>query len=127
MFDVIWDIFQQRQIHQLQNSNSAKNNRQDDKQLGVEIRLKDLEQRHEQLKLVTLSLWALLKDHTGLLESDLKKYVENLDLTDGKLDGKVHIKETVDCTGCSRSILTTSHHCPYCGNQLKRKNVFSRA
>ena len=35
--------------------------------------------RHEQLKLVTLALWRLLKDRVGITEAELERYVESTD------------------------------------------------
>ena len=59
--------------------------------------------RHEQLKLVTLALWRLLKDRVGLTEAELKRYVESTDLLDGAADGKVDLtRELVKCSRCSR-------------------------
>ena len=89
--------------------------------------MRELERRHEQLKLVTLAMWTLLKEHSGLTEGDLKKYIEKVDLMDGKLDGKAHTKEKVHCGGCDRYILATALACPYCGQALKVKSPFSRA
>jgi len=40
--------------------------------------LKDLEQKHEQLKLVTLAMWQMLKSHTGLTDNDLKKFIREV-------------------------------------------------
>lgn len=69
-----------------------------------------------------------MRDHAGLMEADLRKYVEQIDLLDGKMDGKVrHLNEKVACAGCDRTILGTSNVCPYCGTLLKRKSVFSNA
>ncbi len=130
MIDFIWDFFQQGQISDLQNSRSAdleKSRYQDQKISGTDNRLRQLEQRHEQLKLVTLAMWTLLKEHSGLIEGDLKKYIHQVDLMDGKLDGKVNTKEKVDCGGCGRTILTTSLTCPYCGTELIRSNPFANA
>lgn len=131
MLDLFWDLFQQGQIHTLQSSRLGqleKEKAQDNKSAALEARLQDLEQRHEQLKLVTLAFWSLLRDHSGLMEADLRKYVEKIDLLDGKQDGKVATHpEKLECTGCGRTVLGTSNVCAYCGTALKRKNVFSNA
>ncbi|MDK1288376.1 hypothetical protein [Pseudoalteromonas umbrosa] len=129
MIDFIWDMFQQRQIGEVQDglrSNLEKDKYQDGKISTNDARLKELERRHEQLKLVTMAMWTLLKDHSGLTENDLKKYIEKVDLMDGKADGRVNTKEKSDCKGCGRTILTTSLACPYCGGDLQRKSAFSK-
>ena len=131
MLDFFWDLFQQGQINNLQTSRLGhleKEKAQDNKSDSLEARLQDLEQRHEQLKLITLAFWSLLRDHSGLMEADLRKYVEKIDLLDGKQDGKVTAQtEKVECTGCGRTVLGTSNVCAYCGTALRRKNIFSNA
>jgi rRNA maturation endonuclease Nob1 len=127
MIDFIFDLFQQGQIHDAKADielGKEKNKYQDHKITSSDIRLKDLEQRHEQLKLVTMAMWTLLKDHTGLTEGDLRKYIEKVDLMDGKADGKINTKERSDCLNCNRTVLSTSLACPYCGGKLNRKSSF---
>lgn len=125
MIDLIWDLFQHRKIEQA----TFKNKLQDEKlegqrnevdRLGQQLR--ELEKRHEQLKLVTLAMWSLLRDHSGLMESDLRKYVEKIDLMDGRRDGKAAVeKERTNCVACERIILTTAPVCPYCGTYSNPK------
>lgn len=130
MIDFIWDIFQQKQIGDVQKDihlNYEKDKYQDGQISRSAAELRELERRHEQLKLVTMAMWTLLKEHSGLTEGDLKKYVEKVDLMDGKADGRVNTKEKCDCKQCGRTILTSSLACPYCGGNLNRKSAFSRA
>ncbi len=125
MLDIFWDLFQQRQIEQ----GKFKDKIHDEKLKGnqhqhdsTEMRLMELEKRHEQLKLVTLALWSLLRDHSGLLESDLRKYVEQIDLLDGQRDGKYSVKkEKVNCPACGRVNLNTALVCVYCGTKSNAK------
>lgn len=131
MLDIIWDIFQQGQISHGNHKDKLqdlKHKSSDHRHQSTREQLADLERRHEQLKLVTLSIWSLLRDHSGLLESDLRKYVEDIDLLDGKKDGKINDKkERLNCTGCDRVILSTATACPYCGEHIVQKNVFRNA
>lgn len=88
-------------------------------------RLRELENRYERMKLVTVALWQLLKAHTGLTDADLKQYIEKVDLADGKLDGKIGRKSgAMDCPGCSRRILKTAVTCPWCSKRLVTGNAF---
>lgn len=84
-----------------------------------------LELQHERLKLVTMAMWELIRDHTGLTESDLKRYVEKIDLIDGKRDGRItRFDELTTCPACSRKVLMSSLVCAYCGTPLPLKKVF---
>jgi hypothetical protein len=125
MFDLIWNFFQEGEISQA----TFKNTLQDEKLKGhrneidkADTQLQDLEKRHEQLKLVTLALWTLLRDHTGLTDGDLRKYIEKVDLLDGQRDGKAQVKqERMLCQACERVILNTARICPYCGTYTRTK------
>lgn len=128
MIDFIWDLFQQGELSDLRGQvgeGREKEVRQDDRISTTDARLRELERRHEQLKLVTMAMWTLLKEHSGLVENDLKKYVEKVDLMDGKADGKISTKEKCNCTSCGRTILTSALACPYCGGDLRRKSAFT--
>ncbi len=84
-----------------------------------------MEQRHEQLKLVTLALWSMLRDQSGFSESQLRRYVEQVDLLDGKRDGRVTPKsEAVRCDGCKRTVVGTAVRCVYCGTPVARDSPF---
>jgi len=88
-------------------------------------RLRDLEQRYERMRLVTAALWQLLKDHTGLTDADLKKYIEKVDLSDGKLDGKISRRAgAIDCPHCGRRTLKTAVVCPWCSKRLSVGDPF---
>jgi len=88
-------------------------------------RARELEQRFERLKLVTAALWQLLKAHNGLTDGDLKRYIEKVDLADGKLDGKMDRKgSAMDCPGCNRRILRSAIVCPWCGQPAASGNAF---
>jgi rRNA maturation endonuclease Nob1 len=62
---------------------------------------------------------------TGMMESDLKKYVEMVDLKDGKRDGRIkRIDELKRCSSCKRNVLRSSMVCAYCGEPLPLKSAF---
>jgi len=77
---------------------------------------RDMERRYERLRLVTMAMWALLKERSGLTEADLQKYVNQVDLIDGKLDGRLtREKGIIECAKCHRRVLKTALACVYCG------------
>ena len=131
MLDFIWNLFQDQDIARLRSRAATREAQSEElhRQSGsVEARLQELEKRHEQLKLVTLALWRLLKDRAELSESNLKKYVESTDLLDGEADGKVDLaRELIQCPDCSRFILNTAVACPYCGASNRSGNAFDLA
>src|SRR5687768_10971269 len=131
MLDLIWNLFQDDDLARLRRD-AAQRDAQDDEgrnQAGaVEARLLELEKRHEQLKLVTLALWRLLKERVGVNDTELRKYVTSTDLIDGALDGKVDLtNELVKCVKCGRRRLNTSIVCPFCGTRGATDNAFDTA
>lgn len=131
MLDLIWNLFQDEDIDRLRAERRRQEAQSDElqKQTGsTQARHAELEMRHEQLKLVTLALWRLLKDRVGLTEAELKRYLESSDLLDGIVDGKADLtRELVECARCSRSVLNTAIVCPYCGTRQESGDAFDRA
>ena len=120
MIDII-DFFQNSRIRSASREASSAT----DKAYDTSAELHELEIRYERLRLLTLSMWQLLKNHTGLMDSDLKKVIQELDASDGHIDGKVKLKsKSVTCPACKREIKDHSMVCPYCGKSNSKYKPF---
>lgn len=85
-----------------------------------------LEHQMERLLMITEALWELLKEQHGYADEELITRVQNIDLRDGVLDGKVAAKSKVDtCSSCKRKLSHRHTICIYCGASVKR-GVFER-
>jgi hypothetical protein len=123
MFDVMdmFDIDQYGQLNRLSAlqadaTRRIANNRE---------QLLTLEHRYERMRLVTNALWQMLKEHTGLTDADLKRFIERVDLLDGVADGKMStLTGAMDCPKCSRRILKSATVCPWCGDKPKVGDAF---
>jgi hypothetical protein len=71
-----------------------------------------LERRLEKLSLICQALWTLVRERTNLSEDDLARRVQEIDLSDGKLDGRV--SGAVDCGACGRRFARSRDRCLYC-------------
>lgn len=121
MIDLIYSFFKE-QNDKIQDAKIEFNDVKVDEVHG---KATSLELQHERLKLVTMAMWELIRDHTGLTESDLKRYVEKVDLMDGKRDGRVKMTDDVTvCNECDRKVLRSSLVCVYCGKPVSLKKVF---
>lgn len=117
----IFDVYQQGKISGI----GALQVESDRRITNTGDKLRDLEQRYERMSLVTNALWQLLKAHTGLTDSDLKKYIEKVDLADGVRDGKIsRSKGAMDCPHCSRRVLKSATVCAWCGGKLTSGDPF---
>ena len=78
----------------------------------------------EKLLIITQALWELLKKEHGYSDEVLLKKVTEIDMSDGRLDGKVAKVERPNCVSCGRKLgrLPT---CIYCGT-ITPRNPFER-
>lgn len=89
----------------------------------AQLRSRQLEARCDRALLVCEALWTLLRDKMGVTEEELVDRVNQVDLSDGKLDGKVR-RPAVDCPKCRRKVARRFPRCVYCGAEVE-KELFS--
>ncbi len=77
----------------------------------------DLEDRLERALMACEALWSLVRDKLELIDLQLIDRINELDLSDGKLDGKVR-KTAVTCPSCNRTIARRFPKCMYCGQAV---------
>ena len=80
-----------------------------------DFRAARLEGRVDRLAMLCAALWDLVKEQGDLTEEDLFQRVEDIDLRDGVLDGKV-ARETTTCVDCGRVMSARHSQCLYCGS-----------
>lgn len=76
--------------------------------------------RHDvnRLLLITEALWTLLKKERGYSEDVLADLVKEIDMRDGRLDGKTAKAVPLPCPNCGKINSSKRSMCIYCGNQL---------
>jgi len=89
--------------------------RRTERQLQDDLSL--LEERIDKLSVINYALWTLLQEKVGLTESELLERVKVVDLTDGRMDGKVRQQEVAQCTSCGRAMSRRHVRCMYCGEE----------
>ena len=77
-----------------------------------------LEDDINRLTLITQALWELLQKKVGIEESELTDLIEEIDLRDGVLDGKI-TKKPQKCSKCKQSVSLKTNVCFYCGHKEK--------
>jgi hypothetical protein len=77
----------------------------------------------DKLGLICQAMWTLIKEKTDLTDEDLLKMVTELDLKDGKLDGK-YTKPPVDCPNCDAKICKKFNRCLFCGEEYTEGSAF---
>ena len=90
-----------------------------------ELSAVSMRQDIEKLYMLVEALWCIVKETSGLGDSDLIELVEQIDLQDGKLDGRnlanVGIRK---CPNCGKTILKGQSKCTYCGGDFKDDSLF---
>jgi hypothetical protein len=79
----------------------------------------------EKLLMITEALWTILKEQLGYDEDELIRRIEEIDMRDGILDGKVKAGINPDCPECGRKLIGKRAKCLYCGVEVKR-DLFER-
>lgn len=113
MLGLLYDIRQNARIADAE----AVAGRSNSKTESVAQNVEDLEERIDKLTLLNYALWSLLEEKIGLTEAELLDRVQELDLKDGKLDGRVS-SGVINCPHCNRPLSQRHRKCMYCGYEL---------
>jgi hypothetical protein len=74
----------------------------------------------ERLLMITEALWTMLKDEHGYTDDQLIQKVQEIDLRDGRLDGKVAKQPPSKCPQCGRAVSARRPMCIFCGAACTR-------
>jgi hypothetical protein len=75
-----------------------------------------LEWKVNKLILINMALVELLTAHAGLTEAQLLEKMQEIDLRDGKLDGKVSETTSAVCEQCGKTYSKRHNRCLYCAH-----------
>jgi ribosomal protein S27AE len=67
--------------------------------------------------MISETLWELLRDKTGLTDDDLCIKIHEVDMRDGRLDGK-NQRKAIACPRCGRMVSARHRACLYCGQVI---------
>ncbi len=90
-----------------------------DKANNAERQVEYMKQDIERLLMITEALWKLLQKANGYTDEELKALINEIDLRDGVLDGRVTKKESLPCPSCQRLSSVRHLRCIYCGQVLQ--------
>ncbi len=78
---------------------------------------RDVEDRLDRALLACEAMWSILRDKLGVTDIELVERINDIDLSDGELDGKTR-KPAVTCPKCGRKIAQRFPKCMYCGQPI---------
>ena len=83
----------------------------------------EIERRLEKLSLICRAMWTLIQERSNISEKELLQRTTEIDLLDGKADGRVSVPAQ-ECQTCRRTIAPHHDRCLYCGGKKLVKSVF---
>lgn len=107
---IFWGVQSQSLIHQAEAK--ALDAAADSRQVRDEMRY--LVDAIDRVLLVNRAMWELLSERTNLTEKDLVAKVTEVDLRDGKEDGRLRT-DVRKCAKCARTLHKRHLQCLYCG------------
>ena len=116
---MFWEIYQQSRIHDA--NVTAANAVSKAQNVGYSIR--QLEDKVDSLALTCQALWEILRDRTSLTEEELEAKVNEIDLRDGRADGRMGNTDK-KCAKCDRTLNSRHARCMYCGESTDKDHVF---
>ncbi len=79
----------------------------------------------ERLLMISEALWTILKEQHGYDDNELIRRIAEIDLRDGRLDGKLSKEAPGQCPHCNRTLVKKRPYCMYCGKPVA-VNPFER-
>lgn len=89
----------------------------------VQSETADLRRQVDRMQLICEAIWTIVKDRVGADDEQLFQLIKQIDLRDGKLDGRSK-KPTQRCSDCKRVVSARTGVCLYCGAMVSRKSLF---
>lgn len=122
MLGAIWDHYLHRRMK------VAEANAEGAKEVAITTgtAISALNSQVETLVLANQAMWELLSEKSGLTEADLINKMNEVDLRDGKLDGKIEKKVIRECGECGHKISKQRTVCYWCGTALPTHSPFSK-
>jgi len=86
---------------------------------SAQTRLELLQCDVERLLLITEALWTCMKRQHGYNDEDLARLVSDIDMRDGKLDGRLALSKPHTCPYCNHILGKNRPFCYYCGKPVE--------
>jgi len=116
---MLWEAYQQINI------SSAKQSAEHAKSKAERVtdNLSQLDRQLRRLTLACQGMWELIRDNTEFTEDDLEKKILEIDLRDGKADGKIGT-QILQCPQCRSNTNSRRTSCLMCGAPLPKQHAF---
>lgn len=80
--------------------------------------VEELRQDVDRLLLINEALWRIVRERLELTDEDLVHRIQDIDLEDGRLDGRKAPSPPRPCPHCQRMLSKHKPRCLYCGKPV---------
>lgn len=117
-----WNWFQQLQLRSTEHtaSNAKLQSRTNERNIA------ELEEKIDALSLACHAMWEILQENHGLTSAQLEQKIQEIDLRDGKADGKLDL-DIKNCPECGHKINKRHTNCFYCGSDISNSALFHKS
>ncbi|MCG3135681.1 MAG: hypothetical protein HMLKMBBP_03413 [Planctomycetes bacterium] len=84
----------------------------------------EMQLRMDRMALACEAMWELVRERTGATDADLRRKIEEIDLRDGKLDGRI-ARTVAPCARCGRAVNSGRRRCIRCGAESPSDSAMS--
>lgn len=116
----LWRYFNAIELEQTKSRVGKAENHVARNQTDIQV----LEGKINALALACHAMWELLEEQTNATSKDLEAKIAEIDMRDGRKDGKVSNTVT-SCSSCGKKLNSRHMSCYWCGAQVKDKHPFS--
>jgi hypothetical protein len=121
---MLWDIYQQLQIENLQSQQRLTNSRVDLHQARQGRRTDDAEDDIMRLVLITQAMFELVGERLGITQDELMARIHEIDARDGTVDGRI-TPSPRDCPSCQAKVPAGRDNCQFCGTAVAGRDPFA--
>jgi hypothetical protein len=112
------DLFDRNLLHQIDRAES-KADRAQTGAIRSQADIDVLKLYIERLSMIAEALWTILREQHGYSDEELMRRITEIDLRDGKLDGRITADEAPRCPQCKRQHVARHRPmCLYCGGTI---------
>ena len=124
MLNNAWDVFNTYQAERASMKADQVSMKLDTTKEQVEEKVERLNNNIAHLALLCRAMFELLQERTDITDADLAKKMEEIDLRDGRADGKM-TPQIQKCPQCGRTVSPKFNRCLYCGFQAAQPDPFT--
>jgi hypothetical protein len=120
MFEFLWEYRQQREV----NEASAKAREAARSSSESRLDIDELQRRIDTMGLLLMAMWSIIEEKTQVTEQELAARVRDLDMIDGRSDGRMP-RMVTECRDCGRKMNLRHRTCMYCGGESLQQSPFA--